>query len=143
MRTPWKQIGIGYLILVAVALFWTSPIWLKMWHERSLAIGAFQSYATALSRGDYQTAYSYFAEEVKESVPIDSFVNQQKVLAARFGPLSAVSRQGVDIEGGGSPIVWVVHLQADHHYVKRAVRFGYVWHRENGRWVLWSYDQLN
>ncbi|MHB8733995.1 MAG: nuclear transport factor 2 family protein [Terriglobales bacterium] len=139
MKVPWKKIGFGGLIVVVVVML----IWPSLWHQRTLALTAFQGYSTAISHGDYRTAYSYFANELKQTTPFESFVKQQEGLEARFGPLSTVTRQGWAIHERGSPIVRVITIQADHHYVKRTVRFVYVWHREDGRWVLWSSEQQN
>jgi len=139
MPVPWKKIGFGGLIVVVVLLL----IWPSLWHQRTLALAAFRSYGAALSRRDYPVAYSYFANELKQTTPLESFVKQQEGLEAQFGPLSTVTRQGWTMHGRGSPIAWVITIQADHHYLRRTVHFAYVWHREDGRWLLWSSEQLN
>jgi hypothetical protein len=129
------------LVIVGVWLFAMIATWPELtavWPERKVVRQTFSSYADALVKQKFEEAYGYQSPEFQERVTLDSFVQYQHDVQAKFGILKSVQQEGMNVQKWRNPSRWRASIKADFRYERARLRFTFELHRENGRWTIFS-----
>jgi hypothetical protein len=109
-----------------------------VWPERKVVRQIFSSYADALVKQKFEEAYGYQSPEFQARVTLDSFVEYQHEVQAKFGILKSVQQEGMTVQKWRNPSRWKASINADFQYERSRVRFTFELHRDNGRWAIFS-----
>jgi hypothetical protein len=126
-------VGIWLFAMIA-----TLPELPAVWPERKVVRRTFSSYADALVNQKFDEAYGYQSPEFQERVTLDSFVQYQHDVQAKFGVLKSVQQEGMTVQKWRNPSRWKASIKADFQYEKARVGFTFELHRDDGRWTIFS-----
>jgi hypothetical protein len=129
--------GIWVVAMIALA-----PLFFEAHRETKEVLREFDEYSASLVSQHFDEAYQHCGADFRNATPFDEFVSFHQSLETRLGRLMSVKRSGFNVQGGGTPIVWRAVIDADLVYEKKTLRFEFVYHREDGRWILFATRQL-
>lgn len=124
-----------------VAMLALSPLFFEARRETKNVLREFDEYSADLVSQHFNEAYQHCGTDFRKAMPFDQFVDFHSSLETRLGRLMSVKRVAFDVHGRGAPMVWRAVIEADLMYEKKALRFEFVYHREDGRWILFGTQQ--
>ncbi|MGB6820635.1 MAG: hypothetical protein WBE21_01050 [Candidatus Acidiferrales bacterium] len=142
MKRRYKYLLLGLGGIWVVAMLFLTPKFIRLHSETNEVLGAVSDYSNNLVAQQYARAYQYSSNAFRAALPYDKFVQLYQDLQARYGALTAVKRQACEVNGRGAPLVWKAIIDEDFVYEKRTIRFEFVLHKEDGRWVVFSAEEL-
>jgi len=142
MKTRSKYIVAALIALWLVGMLSLTPEFLRLHAEAKDALQTVSVYSDDLVGNRYNQAYQYSSEAFRAALPFDQFVTLYSGLTKQYGSLKTVSRRGYQVNGHGSPMAWKAIVDEDFAYEKKTLRFEFVLHKENGRWVIFSAEEL-
>jgi|SRR5271156_970007 hypothetical protein len=102
----------------------------------------FSDFGTALQSRQFDQAYLLCDSDFRRAMPYDKFVAVQQSLEADHGALKFAKQVGYKVDGKGDPIHWKAVIDADLGYEKKTLRFEFMFHEEDGKWVLYGYQEM-
>ena len=142
MKRRYKYILLGLGGIWVVAMLYLTPEFIRVHSETNEALGEISDYSNNLVAQQYARAYQYLSNAFRAALPYDKFVKFYQNLRTQYGALSAVKRRSSQVNGRGTPMVWKAIVDEDFVYEKRTIRFEFVLHKEDGRWVIFSAEEL-
>jgi hypothetical protein len=124
------------LAVWAVAMVSMSPLFVKGWKHKKALDQTLSSYANALVKGDFATAYGYCSAEFKSSTTFEQFVSQQQELRSAYGGLNSFMLEETEVHGHGATPNWTASA---FKYSGKNVSLIYLFHLENGTWRVFGY----
>jgi hypothetical protein len=140
-RYKYPLILLGAVVILVVIMI---PEFVKAHRETENAKRVLADYTAALVARRYEEAYSLGCSEFQKAVSYQDFLDTQKALEARYGPLMS-ARQGVyrvSNNYDGKPAIWTATIDTDLVYQKADLKFAFTLHKENGVWVIYGEQQL-
>jgi hypothetical protein len=129
------------LILAGIWLFAFVATWpelVAVWPQRAVVQKTFTNYSNALLHQDFAEAYGYNGPEFQQQISLDSFLEFQRNMQARFGTLKSVKQRSLEVRKWRRPSRWNATVVADFQYEKSTVRTTFELHRENDRWAIFK-----
>jgi hypothetical protein len=139
-RSKYLLLGLGTVWLVAM-LFLT-PQFIQLHQETGEVLRNVSDYSNSLASQQYAHAYSYASSAFRAALPYDAFVELYQGLQAKYGALKSVKREGYQVNGHGTPMIWKAIVDEDFVYEKKTIRFEFALHKEEGHWVIFSAEEL-
>jgi hypothetical protein len=130
----------GGLWLILLAHFY--PDLREAMREQRSMEQAFDHYSEAIVQRRYDEAYSHCGSEIRHVMDHEHFVASYRSLEQQYGPLKSYNRSSYYVRGEGSPpINWTGAIVARFLYEKKIIKFDFVPHKEQDRWVLFDVNQ--
>ncbi len=139
VRPKWSKWKKATVAVVVVALFIALPIFAHLFWEIHKARQVFAAFNQALIARDYQKAYNLTAPALMSNVSYEAFVGVENGLAARVGGLQRtdISESSVRDDKNGD----FATIRTRLIFERRQLPFVYVLKKENGRWLIYSFNE--
>lgn len=134
----WAILGVWVVAMLTLLL----PMLVTGHREKSAVLQEFSEYAALLVDRHFEQAYQYCGSDFRKAMPYDEFIKLYNNLEDQNGRLKAITRQAYEVHGKGTPMYWSAVIDADFVYDKKTLRFEFVFHKEESRWVVFGFEQL-
>ncbi|MGH9727204.1 MAG: hypothetical protein ACRD33_06645 [Candidatus Acidiferrales bacterium] len=135
--TLWTLGGVWVIAMLAL-----TPRFISAHRETDKLQHVFDEYSIALVNHNFAEAYQFCGSDFRRSLSYDQFVAMQEALEKQHGKLKSISLATRDVEGRGTPPYWTAVIHADFVYEGKSLRFEYVFHQEDGRWLIYGGEKL-
>lgn len=133
----WALAGIWVIAMLAL-----SPRFVSLHRETKAVRGVLGDFAGTLTSHQFETAYQFCGADFRTLTSFEQFVKLLRDLESRYGNLKSIKEAGYHVESQGSPAYWRAVFSADFEYQTRTLRFQLEFHKEAGRWVIFSFRQI-
>jgi hypothetical protein len=136
VRTKRKRI---FMMIGAAILVLALPAFTWMFMEMHAANKALVAFGEALVSKDYDRAYSLTNSDFQAEMDKAAFVEQQKALSMRLGPLKKTVLGASETVGNQHG--WSSTISVRFEFERAERQFAFVMKKEGGAWLVYSYTE--
>jgi hypothetical protein len=137
-----RNIWFGIVAVWAAYMLALSPYFVALHRETKSVERAFAEYTNSLVNRRFSEAYSSCGTDFRSAMSYEQFVSTFETLQKQYGPLMSARRVAYEVHGSGKPVFWRAVIDADFAYEKKTLRFEFVFHKEDDRWVVFGAERL-